>query len=402
MQYNLLNYGNYPYYCPASENNINNKNTYIRTILTAYYPDIFTVCEVGKSSNLPDDFVRNNLNINGVTYWKTKGGYNSTNSYLTNYIFYNSDKLTLVAHNSANHYLRDVDVYDFKFKNDLSGQIILTCVVAHLKAGDSANDAAARQTMAENIMNYLENHYRERNILIMGDFNIYTSSENAYKAFTNKNTYQNSYFIDPLYPYGVGAWNNNSYYKNYHTQSTHANNDNNCHSSGGLDDRFDFILMSENIFGGRDGIHYIRDSYNTLGNDGRHFNQSVNSPTNTSVTAAVANALYNNSDHLPVTMELTVTYNIGLNEYEDNKLSFDFFPNPANENIYLRFYQDNIGKANIMLVNTLGQTVYSDDVFVNDNVSEHIISVENLPKGLYFLRISNTDGRFGTSKIIVE
>ena len=402
MQYNLLNYGNNTSYCNASNNNITNKDSYIRTILTAYYPDIFTVCEVGRNTNLPNDFVNNNLNINGVTYWRTKAGNNSHNSSLTNCIFYNSDKLTLSAHYLAQTYIRDVDVYDFKFKNDQSGHIVLTCVVAHLKAGQTATDEDKRGVMAENIMNYLDNHYRECNILIMGDFNLYESSEPAYQTFTNRNSYQNSYFIDPLYPYGVGAWNNNSYYKDYHTQSTHSGNDNSCHSSGGLDDRFDFILMSDNIYGGKDGIRYINGSYNALGNDGHHFNQSINSPTNTAVTQAVANALFNNSDHLPVTMELAVTYNIGVNEYEDNSLSFDFFPNPANEKIHLRFYQDNIGKANILLINTLGQTVYSNDVFVSDNVSEHVIPVENLPKGLYFLRITNTDGLIGTSKIIVE
>ena len=46
MQYNLLNYGNNTSYCTTTNNNINDKNGYIRTILTAYYPDIFTVCEM--------------------------------------------------------------------------------------------------------------------------------------------------------------------------------------------------------------------------------------------------------------------------------------------------------------------------------------------------------------------
>ena len=53
MQYNLLNYGNNTGYCTTTNNNINDKNGYIRTILTAYYPDILTVCEIGRGSNLP-------------------------------------------------------------------------------------------------------------------------------------------------------------------------------------------------------------------------------------------------------------------------------------------------------------------------------------------------------------
>ena len=402
MQYNLLNYGNNTSYCTTTNNNIEDKDGYIRTILTAYYPDIFTVCEMGRSSTLPVDFVNNNLNINGVNYWMTSPGSNNTNSSLTNCVFYNSSKLTLTGHHTAQTYTRDVDVYDFKFKHDNTNQIVLTCVVAHLKAGTGSDNETKRKTMAENIMRYLELNYRESNVLIMGDFNLYTSAEPAYQALTNQTTYPLCYFIDPLYPYGVGNWNNNYNYSNYHTQSTHKNNDSNCHSSGGMDDRFDFILMSENIYGGRDGIRYNGGSYNALGNDGLRFNQSVNSPANQAVSQEVANALFNNSDHLPVTMELTVYCNEDVNEQNFNVLSFDIFPNPASKEINIRFYQENLNRANIVMFNTLGQTVYYNELFANDCLTEHVIDVENLPKGLYFLKITNADGLTNTSKIVVE
>ena len=110
MQYNLMYYGQNTSYCTQSNNNINDKNAAIRTILTAYYPDILTVCEMGKSTSLPNDFVNNNLNINGLNYWMTCAGSNVTNSTLTNCIFYNSTKLTLVGHYAAQTYTRDVDV----------------------------------------------------------------------------------------------------------------------------------------------------------------------------------------------------------------------------------------------------------------------------------------------------
>ena len=403
MQYNLLNYGNNTSYCTSTNNNINDKNGYIRTILTAYYPDILTVCEMGRGSSLPNDFVNNVLNINGLNLWMTSAGSNTNNSSsLTNCIFYNSTKLTLTGHHTAQTYTRDVDVYDFKFKNDDSGHLTLTCVIAHLKAGTGSENEVKRKIMAENTMNYLENNYRDRNVLIMGDFNLYTSSEPAYQAFINQTAYPNSYFIDPLYPYGVGAWNNNGSYAEYHTQSTHKDNDSDCHSSGGMDDRFDFILMSENIYGGRDGVRYVGGSYNALGNDGRRFNKSINNPTNYAVSQEVADALFDNSDHLPVTMEIVYSDHLDVNELADNMLSYDIFPNPASSEINLRFYQDNPGKANILLYNTLGQIVFSENIFVNDCFSEHVINVENLPKGFYFLKITNADGLTDTSKIVVE
>jgi hypothetical protein len=333
----------------------------------------------------------------------TSAGSNTgNNSSLTNCIFYNSTKLTLAGHHTAQTYTRDIDVYDFKFKNDDSGKLALTCVIAHLKAGTGSDNVNKRKIMAENTMNYLEANYREKNVLIMGDFNLYTSTEGAYQAFTNQSAYPNSYFIDPLYPYGVGEWNNNGYYEDYHTQSTHKDSDSDCHSSGGMDDRFDFILMSENVYGGREGIRYIGNSYNALGNDGYHFNKSINNPMNFAVSQEVADALFHNSDHIPVTMELLVQYNIGVNEYPENVLNFDIFPNPASENINIRFFQDNLGKAKILLFNTLGQMVYSSDIFIDDCLTEHVINVDNLPKGLYFLKITNADGLTNTSKVIVE
>ena len=402
MQYNLLNYGNNTGYCNTTNNNINDKNGYIRTILTAYYPDILTVCEMGRSTSLPNDFLNNNLNINGNNFWMTSAGSNTTNSSLTNCIFYNSTKLTLVGHHVAQTYTREVDVYDFKFKNDDSGHMALTCVIAHLKAGTGSDNEGKRKIMAENTMSYLENNYREKNVLIMGDFNLYTSSEAAYQALTNQSAYPNSYFIDPLYPYGVGSWNNNGSYAEYHTQSTHKDNDSDCHSSGGMDDRFDFILMSENIYGGRDGIRYIGGSYNALGNDGRRFNKSINNPTNYAVSQEVADALFGNSDHIPVTMELVYAENLDVDEQIANGLCFDIFPNPANDKINIRFYQDSFGKANLLLYNTLGQMVYSENIFVSDGLNEHVIPVENLQKGLYFLNITNADGLTETVKIVIE
>jgi hypothetical protein len=102
MQYNLLNYGNNTGYCNTTNNNINDKNGYIRTILTAYYPDILTVCEMGRSASLPNDFLNNVLNVNGLNFWMARGGANTNNSSLTNCIFYNSTK-TYISRTTLSH-----------------------------------------------------------------------------------------------------------------------------------------------------------------------------------------------------------------------------------------------------------------------------------------------------------
>ena len=83
MQYNLLNYGNNTSYCTQSNNNINDKNGYIRTILTAYYPDVLTVCEMGKSSSLPTDFLNKREPIHPTLIRQTAYSTTQINSFST-------------------------------------------------------------------------------------------------------------------------------------------------------------------------------------------------------------------------------------------------------------------------------------------------------------------------------
>lgn len=313
MQYNLLYYGTNTGWCNANNNNVEEKNAYIRTILEEVRPDIMTVCEFGADESLVESFLSSNLNINGVDTWKSTPIINMASSDIINCIFYDSDKLTMRRHSVAQTFIRDIDVYEMYFNTDELAQgdtIELVCVVGHLKAGGGNEDKYKRKVMIQSTMNYLEKYFKEKNILIMGDFNFYNSEEPAYKLMTNNITYPNSYFIDPLGPSAVGDWNNNYQYKDYHTQSTSAENEG-CASHGGLDSRFDFILMSESISTGRDGVRYVADSYEAFGNDGKHFNESVNHLRNDAVSQEVADALYHNSDHLPVILKLQVDAEVG-------------------------------------------------------------------------------------------
>jgi hypothetical protein len=103
-----------------------------------------------------------------------------------------------------------------------------------------------------------------------------------------------------------GAWQNSPLFAAIHTQSTHASS-NGCASGGGLDDRFDFILMNEKLKYHSPFYAYVPGSYQSIGNDGSHLNQSINSGTNNSAPANVIQALYDASDHLPVVMKLALT-----------------------------------------------------------------------------------------------
>ena len=101
--------------------------------------------------------------------------------------------------------------------------------------------------------------------LVMGDFNIYSSSEPAYAALVNQSTA--GYFVDIFDM--PGTWNSASYAP-YHTQSTRTRQFGGG-ANGGLDDRFDMILMSQTIIDSG-GIQYDAGTYIPYGNDGLHYN----------------------------------------------------------------------------------------------------------------------------------
>ena len=182
MQYNLLYYGNYNSgfaNCNESTNNTQDKDENFRIILDYVKPDILTVNEFGATQALQDDFLRHNLNINGVDYWKSDNLINYANSEIVNHIFYNSKKMELKRHAVIRTSVRDIDAYELYFKTpnlSYGDTITLVCIVAHLKAGDGSTEEGVRRSMIQNAMYFIDENYPKDNVLIMGDFNMYTSS----------------------------------------------------------------------------------------------------------------------------------------------------------------------------------------------------------------------------------
>ena len=69
MSYNLLNYGNYTSYCTTSNNNVSEKNEYLKTIIDYALPDILGVVEISPEDTYIDGLKNNVLNQNGRNYY---------------------------------------------------------------------------------------------------------------------------------------------------------------------------------------------------------------------------------------------------------------------------------------------------------------------------------------------
>lgn len=171
----------------------------------------------------------------------------------------------------------------------------------HLKAGRSSSDASTRASEVAKIREDADALGQGQSIVYTGDFNVTQGTELAYQNFFSAG---NGSAVDPT---GVSAWNGLTT-PEIMTQSTRTGNLSDGGAGGGLDDRFDFQLVTDEVADGS-GFAIIspsstgaaESSYRAFGNDGTSFNQSINnSYTGRSQSAAVLDALFGFSDHLPV------------------------------------------------------------------------------------------------------
>ena len=187
----------------------------------------------------------------------------------------------------SQHNARNIAEYRF---TTVSSQDTVRVYSLHLKAGQS--DTQRRLDEATVLRNHLNSLPSGSRFIVAGDFNIYRSTEPAFQKLIGSEANNNGRCEDPLN--SIGSWNNNFSFRFIHTQSTRTRSFGGG-ATGGLDDRFDMILTSSSMSGS-----ILTSTYTSYGNDGNHFNDSINRMPNTAVPDSVANALHYAADHLPV------------------------------------------------------------------------------------------------------
>ena len=400
LQYNLLNYGNFTSYCTSSNNNVKRKTGYIGVIVHYVKPDIFTVNEMTGTRSYHDYLLNNGLNTDGVDYYaKASDTLAPKDAYLVNVLYYNKNKLGEAGHVVAQTYVRDVDIFKLYYKSANLNQgdtTFIYCVVAHLKAGSYDSDAGKRKVMAQNTMDYIAAHDPDENYLLMGDFNVYSPKEGAFQEFTNYRVAAVR-FSDP--PNQVGEWHNNPDYALYQSQSTHYNS-NGCPSGGGLDDRFDFILISNNVKQGNKKVKYVPGSFHVVGQDGKHFNKALlDDPVNTTVPKNVLNALYYNSDHLPVTLKVTVNQPLDIRQ-QHSAVEHLKFNNPVKDVLNFEVNVDKPMTLQVKIYSLVGKMILHQQFALQKGLSRQAIRIGHLPKGLYILQFTEPNGYSFSRKLL--
>lgn len=316
--YNLLNF-------PDATSN--SRITHFRTVLDSIDPDILVVQELTAATGLTT-FLNEVMNNNGNDYLAAPfiDGFDTDNG-----LFYKSEKIMLLGNQNIQTSLRAITEYVL-----LSNEVQFSIYSIHLKASQGSDNENKRLAEATILRTKLNSLFSSSNFIVAGDFNIYRSTEPAYTKLTGSEADNDGKLFDPINR--PGNWHNTFTFRSIHTQSTRTTAFGDG-STGGLDDRFDLILVSKSVLESG-GLEVLPGSYTTFGNDGGHFNSSINAGTNTAVSATVANALHLASDHLPIFVDFKVGTATSVSIQKDVPINYELsqnYPNPFNGDTSILF-----------------------------------------------------------------
>lgn len=359
----------------------------LRDILDEYQPDLFMVCELVSEQGA--DLILNTSLQNQVDSYARANfvaDLSKPSDPLQNMVYFNTRKLTLVNQQTLPTVYRNIDHYSFELNVESNDPIYLEVFVAHLKSSTGPANRQMRFDMVEVVTQELQNLTQPNtHVLFAGDFNFYNSTEIGYQQILNPaNAIK---LIDPIN--APGSWQDNASFSYLHTQSTRESSAGfgggaNAGASGGLDDRFDFIMMSEN-FNTSARFSYVNGSYQAYGNNGNCLNKSVNDATCTGTySLTLRNNLYNMSDHLPVVMQFQVNEPLATQTFDKKSLMWFESSNITDSELIIGIAAETNTSDKLSIYNSLGQMVQIIDI---TNQSSVIIDASHLKSGIYFVKM---------------
>lgn len=301
MYYNVLNFPG------STSQRVNN----FRTINQYLKPDIILITEIVTDAGA-QLLLSQGLNVYGETKYQKANYIDGFDT--DDMLFFNSEKFTLYSHDTIETDLRAIGEYVLYYNiqppYNIQDTVFLYLYVAHLKAGNTSPDEQQRVFEVMKYKQYVNAKPNIENMFFGGDLNLYTASDDSY----NDLIVNGNYPMNDVLP--SGNWHDNAAYSGIHTQSTRTAQFGGG-ATGGCDDRFDFMLFTNDILSGSNNVTYLANTYEAVGNDGNHLNKAINdTPINTSVPDSVLQAIYNMSDHLPIISQFLIQPDIVQQSYE--------------------------------------------------------------------------------------
>jgi len=380
MSYNLHNYPN-------------SQDANFKKIISTINPDALIVVEMLQSSGV-SSFLQNSLN-SGYASASFVGNYNDCAFY------YKTSVFTLLS--SKDIYATTRDISEFKLKVNSTGDTLIVFGV-HLKANDRTSadlttNPQKRASAAQSLRNETKTFPARTNYLVCGDFNIFSSTEQAFQNMVDKSL-GGGYFVDMMN--AIGNWSGNSAFNNVCS-----------YSSTSLDTRLDMVLVSQAIMDAG-GIEY--KEFKIFGNDLNHFGTSVASGANAwfSGDATLGSAMTSASDHLPVYVDLKIGMPTGNEKVKEIPKYFELsqnYPNPFNPSTNISFtvpYAETQDRASLqhVLLKVYDITGREIATLVNEEKSPGKYSVKfdagNLTSGIYFYRLQSGTTQFIRKMIVLK
>lgn len=318
-----------------------------------------------------------------------------------NACFFKSELFEFVSSRHLSTQLRDINEYVLKF-SDGDSLAVLRLYSAHLKASQGSSNEQRRLAEATILRNHLNTLQDGSYFLVMGDMNLYKSEEPAYEMLIGEPDNVGRSF-DPIDT--PGNWHNDFDFAAVHTQSPRTRQFGGG-APGGMDDRFDFVLASGAMFD-TVGFQYLDSSYVSFGNDGHHFNDSINARPNSAVPDSIADALHYASDHLPVFVDLLYHHPESAAEpVHIEPMDFHLysnFPNPFNSRTCIRYVIATPGHVQLKVSDLLGRRVaILEDAFRTPGTYSVTFGADELASGVYLYSLSTRGGIQVRSMLLIR
>jgi len=375
MNYNVLNY---------PQGSMPSRQDTLKVIMDFVEPDIILLQELKSEAGLISIAEESCADLDGnyqAGTWESLQSNPNSGWPLQQNIVYNASKFTLHEENVVLTNYRDINEFILYYNSEELATEQDTAFIylysTHLKSSQGSDNEQLRFDMTEYFVDHLATLPADAQVILGGDFNIYNSDEPAYQLMLNE---ENAIILeDPIDM--PGDWHSSSYPdKSILTQSTRTSSLFGDGAGGGLDDRFDFMLCSENLLDGSGGYQYLENSYYALGNNGTCYNQTINDcMPNFTVPNSVMSALYYMSDHLPVIMQLQLDQTLSVSE---NSLNFSLRSNVVTEQLQ---FSTNIN-APVQVYDLQGKLCF--ELQMND----HQLNVSALDSGMYMIKVGGSQG----------
>lgn len=388
MFYNLFRFPTSP---PA------NREYLLQDIVDSVKPDLLMVCELqnldGANRILNTSFRNQEDSFSRATF---EYSISAIDDPLQQLVFYNTRKLILLRQQTFTTTVRDINHYTFilNLEHLPNDSVYLEVFVTHLKSSTGPANRNLRLSMIDTFVQALQDIPAHHHVLLAGDFNFYDSdSEPAYQKILD--TSNHIIMVDPID--SPGLWHDNPLFAAIHTQATRTSSQGFGigGATGGMDDRFDFIMMSKNSIDAPE-FSYIPETYKAYGNNGNCFDKSIHDTSCTGIySQEIREKLHNMSDHTPVIMRFQTPMNFNpvltkIKNPETNPYLYLPRGNGCQNELWVQLKEPSNSTSALILYNILGQKVIEKNLEKHTN--PQAIDVRHLKSGIYYLQLKNHSG----------